>query len=59
MTMALLWKSRSIAIWGSRGGVWGGVVGGWQTLEGGGLEIGRLDVGGWLVGRVGGWTNLI
>ena len=52
-------ERRAIAIWGSRGGVWGGVVGGWQTLEVGVLEVGRLDVGGWLVGGVGDWRQLL
>ena len=52
-TTAPLRDGRSIAIWRSRGGVWGGVVAGWQTLEVGDLEVGRLDVGGWVVGRVG------
>ena len=50
---------RSNSIWRPRGGVWGGVVGGWQTLEVGVLEVGRLDVGGWLVGGVGSWIKAL
>ena len=40
--------------------VWVGVVGSWrQTLEVGVLEVGRLDLGGWVVGGVGGWSHVI
>ena len=49
-TTTPLRESRTNAIWGSRGGVWGGVVGGC-------LEVGRLDAGSWVVGGVGGWKN--
>ena len=55
---------RGSRVWGSRGGVWGGVMGNWQTLEVGVLEVGRLDVDGWVVdgwvvGGVGGWIKAL